>query len=83
MLMPSKGVGSPMGAHNVYGGYPTKGVGYGATNGAVRGSGGRQGGNPAVSPNRGGAKYNGYGSQAGPNNQQPLKGNGSILIDCN
>nr|XP_057918643.1 calymmin [Doryrhamphus excisus] len=87
MLMPSKGVGSPMGAHNVYGVYPNKGVGYGAAagmangagnkgyappNGAVRGSGG----NPAALPNGNGAKYNGYGSQAGPTNQQPMKGNG-------
>lgn len=30
MLMPSKGVGQGAGAHNGYGGYPTKGVGGGS-----------------------------------------------------
>ncbi|TKS89845.1 Protein PAT1 -like protein 2 PAT1-like protein 2 [Collichthys lucidus] len=39
MLMPSKGVGQAMGAQNGYGGYPTKGVGYGAAAGAANGGG--------------------------------------------
>eukprot|EP00064_Thunnus_orientalis_P007330 superscaffoldBa00000806_g7350 len=61
MLIPSKGVGPVMGAQNGYGGYPTKGVGYGAAAGATNGQGG---------------KPQGYGVQAGPTNGQQMKGNG-------
>ncbi|XP_044035180.1 calymmin isoform X23 [Siniperca chuatsi] len=86
------GVGQAMGAQNAYGGYPTKGIGYGVTNGGgmkgygatagvTNGQGGKPqvsnpGGNPAVLPNGNGAKSNGYGVQAGPTNGQQVKGNG-------
>ncbi|XP_061519984.1 spidroin-1-like [Phycodurus eques] len=60
-LIPLKGVGSPMGAQNGYGGYPNKGVGYSAANGAAQ----AQGGWPQ-----------GYDDHAGPTNQHPMKGNG-------
>ncbi|XP_039645061.1 glycine-rich cell wall structural protein 2-like [Perca fluviatilis] len=87
MLMPSKGVGQALGAQNGYGGYPTKGLGYGAAAGGTNGGGTKgygatsgvtngQGGNPAVLPNGNGAKSNGYGVQAGPTNGQQMKGNG-------
>ncbi|XP_045925483.1 calymmin isoform X4 [Micropterus dolomieu] len=92
MLMPSKGVGQAMGAQNGYGGYPTKGIGYGAaagstnkggmkgngaTAGVINGQGGKlQGGNPAVLPNGNGATSNGYGVQASLTNGQPMKGIG-------
>ncbi|KAM9336645.1 calymmin [Symphorus nematophorus] len=65
MLMPSKGVGQTMGAQNGYGGYPTKGLGYGAAAGVTNGGGTKGYGATAGVTNGQGGKTQGYGAGFG------------------
>ncbi|XP_036072876.1 calymmin [Oryzias melastigma] len=74
LLMPSKGVGHTGRPQNGYAGYPTKGVGYGATAGMNKGVGMKGYGQAAEQMSGRGGKQLGYGAQAG--GYGATKGNG-------
>ncbi|XP_061612920.1 spidroin-1-like [Phyllopteryx taeniolatus] len=75
-LIPLKGVGSPMGAQNGYGGYPNKGVGNGLAAGMANGAG-KKGYSAANGAARAqGGWPQGYDGHAAPTNQHPMRGNG-------
>ncbi|XP_055006372.1 uncharacterized protein LOC129407881 [Boleophthalmus pectinirostris] len=64
--MPSKGVGQVMGVQNGFGGYPTKGLGYGgAATGISSTNGAKYNGYGAAARTQGGAAMKGYGAAAG------------------
>ncbi|XP_055360610.1 calymmin [Betta splendens] len=82
-LLPSKGVGAQSG----YGGYATKGTGYGPAtsvssanaakpNGYGAAAGGTKGNNKGYGAAASGTNGHGHGAQAGPVNGQRVKGNG-------
>ncbi|XP_058476523.1 calymmin isoform X2 [Solea solea] len=76
MLMPSKGVGHTMGPQNGYGGYPSKGTGYGPTAGVSGPNGAKANGYGAAAGVAHGRSMKGYGGQAGQAHGHQMKGNG-------
>ncbi|XP_055085797.1 uncharacterized protein LOC129457196 [Periophthalmus magnuspinnatus] len=74
--MPSKGVGQVMGAQNGFGGYPTKGLGYGAATGISSTNGAIYNGYGPAAGTQGGAAMKGYGAAGGVSNGQSGKPQG-------